>query len=873
MASSSLSSPPLFRLFYIISIFLLIAPLPSLTGPVATEFIYPNFNASYIHFVDSDGVFLSSSAFSAALHNPGPPSRYYLVVLHAPSGTVVWTANPATPLPSSASLVLTANGLSLVQPDGSSAWSTPRLSAPAVALQLLPSGELRLLDAANASLWSSFNFPTDTLLPNQLLPVSAFLSSAVSDSNPSPGDYRLLVTPSDAVLQWTPTSQVYWSLASDLLSVKDSNLQVAYLSVNATGLHLFAGDRKTAVFVLIFPPPPSSFPNEFHIAKLDSAGRLRIRSFSPNRSLSAAVFDTDFLAPRSDCDLPSFCGLLGLCTPAANSSNCGCAPSFGASSPAGCSPADGSIMANSSCRDDHVGAGGMPFPSYMSLGSRIGYFGTKFSSPTTSGANLSACRDLCSGNCSCVGFFYKNSSKSCFLFNNQIGSLFAVNTASGEAPPAGYIKIFDAPPPSDSSSSARFIIVFLPTAATILLAISISVICFALWRRNKGMMRTKSITSGLRRSMTAEFSDHEAEKEEEIWIPGLPTRYTYAELEVATNNFATHIGTGGFGSVYKGQLPDKSLVAVKRINAVSNQHGRKEFYTEIAVIGNIHHVNLVRLRGFCAQGPKRLLVYEYMDRGSLDRALFGRGPALEWRERVDIAVGAARGLAYLHAGCDHRIIHCDVKPENILLHGRDLVKIADFGLAKLMSPEQSGFFTTMRGTRGYLAPEWLTNSAISDKTDVYSFGMVLLEIVRGRKNRAENSEPVWSGSTGSSGRPRPAPYFPMLALEMHERGTYEQLADPRLEGRVSAPEVERMVKVALCCLHEEPASRASMTAVAAMLQGTMAVGEPRLESLDYLRLYGRGSRDPKVRGLATSSGSSMSPLLSYVSSQEVSGPR
>ncbi|MQL91299.1 hypothetical protein Taro_023910 [Colocasia esculenta] len=185
------------------------------------------------------------------------------------------------------------------------------------------------------------------------------------------------------------------------------------------------------------------------------------------------------------------------------------------------------------------------------------------------------------------------------------------------------------------------------------------------------------------------------------------------------------IGSGGFGEVYKGMLPDKTTVA-----------GKQEFCTEIAVIGNIHHVNLVKLRGFCVQGSKRLLVYEFMNRGSLDRPLFATvgSLVLEWGERVEIALGTLWGLAYVHGGCDHKIIHCDVKSENILLGDHSQVKISDFGLSKLLAPEQSTLFTTMRGTRGYLAPEWLTNSAISDRTDVYSYGMVLLEIVHGRKN-------------------------------------------------------------------------------------------------------------------------------------------
>ena len=255
-----------------------------------------------------------------------------------------------------------------------------------------------------------------------------------------------------------------------------------------------------------------------------------------------------------------------------------------------------------------------------------------------------------------------------------------------------------------------------------------------------------------------------------------------------------------------------------------------------------------------------MLVYEYMSRGSLDRSLC-RDPPLEWGEREEIALGAARGLAYLHSGLEQKIIHCDIKPENILLNDSGLVKIADFGLAKLLDQGQSAFFTSLRGTRGYLAPEWLTNSSISDKSDVYSFGMVLLELVRGRKNSEMEC------SLGESG------YFPMCALEMHEKGTYVELADQRLEGRVRGEEVEKMVRVALCCLHEEPGLRPAMAAVVGMLEGTVPVATPRSESLSFLRFYARNVSMERGETPAEFTAVSMSTAMSCVSAQQLSEPR
>ncbi|PUZ77792.1 hypothetical protein GQ55_1G402100 [Panicum hallii var. hallii] len=466
----------------------------------------------------------------------------------------------------------------------------------------------------------------------------------------------------------------------------------------------------------------------------------------------------------------------------------------------------------------------------------------------------------------------------------------------------GYIKVQSSQQSrsSDSSSNSNLIAILLPTVVAFVLIVVVSAIVITSWRK-QGRLSSRSRDLQLRRQRSPSDSAHLVrdvdDDSDDIAIPGLPTRFTHDEIEDMTNSFRIKIGAGGFGAVYKGELPDGSQVAVKKIEGVGMQ-GKREFCTEIAVIGNIHHINLVRLRGFCTEGQRRLLVYEYMNRGSLDRSLFRpTGPLLEWKERMDVAIGAARGLAYLHFSCDQRIIHCDVKPENILLADGGQVKIADFGLAKFLTPEQSGLFTTMRGTRGYLAPEWLSNAAITDRTDVYSFGMVLLELVRGRKNRSEHvsggggggeASNSSDGTTGSSSRGAKSDYFPLAALEGHEAGQYAELADQRLQGRVVDKEVERVVKVALCCLHEDPHLRPSMAVVAGMLEGTMELWEPRANSLGFLRLYGRGFSGPVDGGgsdmnlnhvaspgdrSGTTTLTTMSGWPSYMSSTQLSGPR
>ncbi|CAN6352567.1 unnamed protein product [Urochloa humidicola] len=880
---------------------------------VPVEYLYPPFNLTYLNFIDTNGVFLVSPGgnFSAAVYNAGAgasasegsQSRFFFSVLHSASRTPVWSATAAgSTILESVVLSLSAAGLALLDPSGAQpdpAWATPRLREPAAALRLVDTGELALIGGGrgNATLWSSFERPTDTLLGGggQQLRLGTPLTSSASGSDLSPGAYRLVVTPGDALLQWqwgtSSATATYWALSSDPGAVQDSSRAVASMAVNASGIYLLADNGRDTVYRLLFPeqdPRAAAGESPVILLKVDPSGRLRALALTGG----AAVLTSVWAAPGGDCELPLACPSLSLCTAGGNGSTCMCPDALStaySSGAGGCAPADGAALAvPSDDRDSSSSScGGRHRYVYVSLGGGVGYLPTRFAQADSSGGDLPACRDLCSANCSCLGFVYRNSSRSCILLRHQIGSLSR----------AGAGQVFVKATPA-SSAAARplslITIVFgivLPAVAAVLISLLLyALVCRPqqrqLEKRSGGswlfMKLPAMLSSSLSRGDNSE-ADDAAANNSEVLIPGLPTRFTYAELEAATDGFRWQIGCGGFGSVFRGELPDRSAVAVKRMNS---QHGRREFLTEIAVIGSVHHVNLVKLRGFCAEGATKLLVYEYMNRGSLDRTLFVGGfgrkdmePALDWPARLRVCVGAARGLAYLHGGCDRKILHCDVKPENILLDDRGAVKIADFGLAKLLSPEQSGLFTTMRGTRGYLAPEWLMNAPITDKADVYSFGMVLLEILRGRKNSNLSS----SRSREQQQQQEPLSYyFPALALELHEQGRYADLLDPRLEGRADVAQLERVVRVALCCLHEDAALRPTMAAVAAMLDGTMDAAEPRPDLLRYLRMYGRGLVDLRRpaaaawmdKGSDTTAGvsSSWSPP-SCVSAQQLSGPR
>ncbi|CAA0818486.1 G-type lectin S-receptor-like serine/threonine-protein kinase [Striga hermonthica] len=853
-------------LFYFLS-FLSIS-LPLVSAGFFTEFVYPNFTASNIRFRDGNGRFLFSSngKFKAAMFNPGSQrTRFYLCVIHVESNMIIWSANRDSPVSESGTVALTVNGITISDENGSQRWSTAKLKSPVSALQLTDIGNLVLLDRSNLTLWESFRHPTDTIVIGQRLYPSAVLLSAVSSDDLSTGGYNLSLTLSDVVVQWQ--NLVYWKLSMDVQAYVDSNYDVEFLEVNQTGLYLL-GRNGSAVVISVNLPP-----SDFRTARIDGSGQFVVSSFA------GGLQAQEYVQPADKCRIPFICGKLGLCNEGVSVDNyaCSCPSGFRVSSSnrgTNCIPSDASHSLSISCNlssshDVSNNSNSSANVSYLPLGNDVDYFANDFNSPVVFVSNLSRCEDLCSNNCACLGIFYDNSSGSCYTLENNVGSVMLKSSSNARL---GFVKTivkpqstgFDGYNKNNNDVSFPGAFVILPSIA----AIFIFALGFLLWRRFRHP-RVYNNQDTTPPSHSRSYSFSSSFEGMEFSIPGLPLRYSYTELEAATMNFETKIGTGGYGTVYKATLPDKNQVAVKRLAKIGPQ-GRRDFCTEIAVIGNIHHVNLVKLKGFCIHRKEWLLVYEYMSGGSLDRALFGNGPVLEWRERAKIANGSARGLAYLHSGCEPKVVHCDVKPENILLdssHSR--AKISDFGLSRFLGPEESSMLATMRGTRGYLAPEWLTRSTVSEKTDVYSFGMVLLEIVSGRKNCLPRA------SDGIF-------FFPLLALEMHLEGRYLELVDRRLKGRVTGEEVGKLVRVALCCVDQEPGWRPSMVNVVGMLEGEMPVGEPRAEGLEFLRFYGRTFNQGGPAGVEVDRvvdtcreaiGGAESCRMSDVSSEQISGPR
>lgn len=294
-------------------------------------------------------------------------------------------------------------------------------------------------------------------------------------------------------------------------------------------------------------------------------------------------------------------------------------------------------------------------------------------------------------------------------------------------------------------------------------------------------------------------------------ISGMPIRFSYAKLKIATGNFQKKIGQGGFGSVFEGSLQDGQKIAVKCLE--SSGQGKKEFLAEVKTIGSIHHQNLVTLIGFCVEKLHRLLVYEFMSNGSLDKWIFciqPQQPPLDWPSRKTIILNIAKGLAYLHEGCRKKIVHLDIKPQNILLDANLHAKISDFGLSKLIDRDRSRVATTMRGTPGYIAPE-LISSVMTEKADVYSFGVVLMEVVCGRKN-VDRSQPV-----------ELLHLLPVLMKKAMDDGLIDMI-DRRGESMQShSSEVVKVMRLAIWCLQRDYKKRPSMSMVVKVLEGTMEV--------------------------------------------------
>ncbi|KQJ85076.1 rust resistance kinase Lr10 [Brachypodium distachyon] len=309
-----------------------------------------------------------------------------------------------------------------------------------------------------------------------------------------------------------------------------------------------------------------------------------------------------------------------------------------------------------------------------------------------------------------------------------------------------------------------------------------------------------------------------------------PARFTAENLREFTGGYAERVGSGGFGVVYRGRFPNGVAVAVKVLNGTLDRRAEEQFMAEVGTAGRTYHINLVRLYGFCFDASVKALVYEFLPNGSLDRVLFdppnkptpmpmpaGRG-VLGFETLLGIVVGTARGIRYLHEECQHRIIHYDIKPGNVLLAEDYSPKVADFGLARLCNRDKTHLTMTggARGTPGYAAPELWLPLPVTHKCDVYSFGMLVFEILGRRQNYVVEEHAALSGQE----------WYPKWVWQRFEEGRFEEvMAASGIMGE-DGEKAERMCKVALWCVQYRPEARPAMSSVVRMLEGEEEIARP-----------------------------------------------
>jgi hypothetical protein len=717
--------------------------------------------------------------------------------------------------------LLDHSGNAYLESGNSFVWETNTTGQKVKDMELLDSGNLVLFGENKKVIWQSFSHPTDTLLPGQSFVDGMSLKSFPNRMNLF--HYFSYIEGDLVLYAGFETPQLYWSLMEEVSNrstknVTGKNNKVHYASLVSNSWNFY--DKVGAlVWKIVFSDHPD--PKSFYAAILDPNGAISFYDLNKGKSTNPEVFKL----PQDPCGIPEPCDPYYVCF---FENWCEC-PTL--------------LRSRFNCKPPNISACSARSSSteLLYVGEDLDYFALKYDAPVLK-STLNSCKDACVRNCSCLVLFHENSTGRCFHFD-QTGSFQRFKGNNGGF--VSYMKVSTDGGGIVRDNSGRKDMVIV-SAIGILTVLAILGLITGFWCYYK--TRKKN------------FDEYPQDTlEEDDFFDGLssmPARFTYSALARATKDFSMKIGEGGFGSVYLGLLENETQLAVKKLEGVGQ--GAKEFKAEVSIIGSIHHVHLVKLKGFCAEGPHRLLVYEYMARGSLDKWIFKNSEntlLLTWETRYNIAIGTAKGLAYLHEECEVRIIHCDIKPQNVLLDDNFMAKVSDFGLAKLMSREQSHVFTTLRGTRGYLAPEWITNYAISEKSDVFSYGMLLLEIIGGRKNYDQ-----WEG-------PEKA-HFPSYVSRMMEEGKIREVIDQKIDIDENDESVVTALKVALWCIQDDMNLRPSMSNVVQMLEGLCQVNDPPLLQSSTYSAYLKMSS-----GEASSSGQASFYSNVPLSCVQLSGPR
>ncbi|KAM0003376.1 putative protein kinase RLK-Pelle-SD-2b family [Helianthus debilis subsp. tardiflorus] len=647
------------------------------------------------------------------------------------------------------------------------------------------SGNFVLYDSTGRTiLWQSFDHPTDTLLSGQRLLPGQTLFSSVSKTDQSIGVFRLVMQ-GDGNLVLYPNrgtgDHAYWAsntpTAGPNVTLNLDSDGFLYLLQNST--------------YFIYNLTQGGYPTKdtLYLMRFDFDGIFKLYYHNlTNVGKNGSVM---WAFSSNKCIGPGLCGVNGYCFVVNDSAGCRCLPGFEFVNPEhwslGCKRKD----TVESCKITDVGTA-----IEMTNLNNARWEDATYLIPKAS--TQDECSSACLNDCNCEAALFTG--QECRLQRLPLRYVEVINSESN----VGLIKVYE----SSLNNGTNHSIHVKKERQMAIIAISISLISFAV---------LVLLISGIIMYKTRVWAYKKISENLNVQLfeDMGPRAFSYAALEKITDGFKEELGRGSFGVVYKGILESSMRpVAVKKLKQELAPEGEREFQTEMKVIARTHHRNLTRLLGYCCDGPERLLVLEYMTQGSLADILFApkeSKPKPCWMERIRMAVDIARGILYLHEECENPIIHCDIKPQNILLDEYGCAKISDFGLAKLLEHDQTKTSTLIRGTRGYVAPEWHKRLPITVKVDVYSFGILLFNILCCRRN-VDNSLPEHEAILED------------WVYECYEANEVLKLVD--YDEDVEKVRLEQMVKIGLWCVQEEPALRPSMKRVVLMLEGTVKIPIP-----------------------------------------------
>ncbi|XP_059440607.1 G-type lectin S-receptor-like serine/threonine-protein kinase LECRK1 [Corylus avellana] len=728
-----------------------------------------------------------SGLYAFGFYEQGDGYAVGIFLAKLPQKTVVWTANrdSSTPLPADVKLEFTTDGRLVLQSAQGVKTPLDISSDGASSASMLDSGNFVLYGSANRILWQSFDNPTDTLLATQNLTKRQVLTSSLSKSNQTRGKFLLLMQEDGVLAMYpvgTPYTDVYgyWSSVGWSFVVKDTALGPVIdgiLTLDGDGgLYLFNGDGRLYLFNSSgnHTLNPASGTLLYRLT-IDPDGIMRLYSHDMTQTGNWTVA---WSRPDDGCAPKGLCGLNGYCVSKNRVVDCECLPGFAPVKEGDWGSGCDRTFTAESCSASSKS-------KYTMTESNTEWKNDNYSLVTS--LTKENCSDACLQDCKCEAAFFKDGVGECT--KQRLPLRFGRSDTSGST--VAFIKIGTSTLPKPGKKEHILIIigVSLGVFAFIVLAIS----GFGIYK-NRVMLYQMMPKNG-----NIELGEDVA-----------PKSFTYAQLENATHGFSKELGRGAFGTVYEGAISNgqiKEIVAVKRLDRSMLAERERQFHAEMKVIGRTHHKNLVRLLGYCHDGLNRLLVYKYMSNGSLADKLFTPEKQLSWDKRMEIACNIARGLIYLHEECEPQIIHCDIKPQNILIDEDGCAKISDFGLAKLLNAAQTKTFTEIRGTQGYIAPEWRQHLPVTDKVDVYSFGIVLLEIISCRKSMDSNL-------------PEEEANLKEWANHCFNSGELGKLVN---NEEVDKRELEKMVKIGLWCTSDELPLRPSMKKVLHMLEGIVNI--------------------------------------------------